>query len=246
LPNAFAADPPLAQVVAHTFEAGVRGVFRRGAVTLDYDLAAFRTTNSNDILFITSGMVANQGYFSNVGETRRQGLEADFSGRKRFNGANRIEWSLHYTLTDATFQTPFSALSATHPDAMNGVIDVPKGAHIPSIPRHIGKVGLGVFSAIGLSAGVNIIANSSQYLRGDEANLLDPLDGYVLVNGRVAFRFWSHASAFVLVNNIFNAKYSTFGVLGDATDVLGATYDSPRFLGPGAPRSAWLGLDFNI
>jgi outer membrane receptor protein involved in Fe transport len=243
LPNAFAADPPLAQVVARTFEAGVRGVFRRGAVTLDYDLAAFRTNNANDILFFTSGMVANRGYFSNVGDTRRQGLEADFSGRKRFGGANRgganrIEWSLHYTLTNATFETS--------PDAMNGTTNLPKGAHLPSIPRHVGKIGLSVITAIGLSAGVNVIANSGQYLRGDEANLLAPLDGYLIVNGRLACRFWSHASAFVLVNNIFNARYSTFGVLGDATEVLGPTYDSRRFVGPGAPRSAWVGLDFNI
>jgi len=44
---------------------------------------------------------------------------------------------------------------------------------------------------------------------------------------------------------LFDAKDSTFGVLGDASEVLGPTYDSPRFLGPGAPRAAWLGIDLH-
>ena len=244
LPNAFVADPPLAVVVARTFEAGIRGAWHRGSVSLRYDLTGFRTANSDDILFISSGMVANQGYFANVGQTRRQGVEADVSGRRRMAGGARVEWAVHYTFIDATFQTPFSALSATHPDAVNGVIDVPAGAHIPSIPRHITKLALGFVSAFGLSTSVNVVDNSGQYLRGDEANLLAAIPGYVVVNARVGFRFWSHASAFALVDNVFDARYATFGVLGDATGVLGPTYDSRRFLGPGAPRAAWLGLDF--
>jgi outer membrane receptor protein involved in Fe transport len=243
LPNAFVSDPPLAQVVARTFEGGVRGAYRREGLKLSYDVTAFDTTNSNDIQFISSGMVANQGYFSNVGKTRRLGVEADLIGRQRLRGGSRIEWSLYYTFMNATYETAFSAPSALHPDAVNGAIDVPAGAHIPSIPRHIGKVGLSFLSAFGLSAGVNVIANGGQYLRGDEANLLPPLPGYVVVNGRVSYRFWSHADVFVLANNILDAKYSRFGVLGDATEVLGPTYDSARFLGPGAPRSAWVGVD---
>jgi outer membrane receptor protein involved in Fe transport len=246
LPNAFAADPPLAQVVARTFEAGVRGAARRGTSRIGYDLTAFRTVNSNDILFITSGMVANQGYFSNVGDTRRQGIEADISGSTRIGGGSRIDWSVFYTLIDATFETPYTALSATHPDAVNGQIQVPAGAHIPSIPKHVVKVALSYLSPFGLYAGVNVVGNSSQYLRGDEANLLAPVPGYVFVNARVAYRFWSHAQVFVLADNLFNAQYSTVGVVGDATGVLGPTYDSPRFLGPGAPRAGWAGVDFNF
>ena len=243
LPNAFAADPPLAQVVAHTWEAGLRGAWRGSTVTWRYDLTAFRTTSSDDILFVTSGAVANQGYFANVGQTRRQGFEADLSGRRRIANGSRLEWAIHDTLTDATFESAFSAPSATHPDAINGLIAVPSGAHIPSIPRHIAKVSLSFFSAAGFSAAVNAIANGSQYLRGDEANLLAPIPGYIVFNARVGYRVWAHASAFVLVNNILDARYSTFGVLGDARDVLGPSYDSPRFLAPGAPRAVWVGVD---
>ena len=32
---------------------------------------------------------------------------------------------------------------------------------------------------------------------------------------------------------------STFGLLGEADQVLGDNYEDPRFLSPGAPRAAW-------
>jgi outer membrane receptor protein involved in Fe transport len=245
LPNAFLSDPPLAQVVARTVEVGLRGGVRPGDLALDYDLTAFRTVNSSDILFISSGMVANQGYFANVGDTRRQGIEADVTGHRPIAGGLRLDWAVHYTLLDATFQTPFTARSETHPDAVNGLIDVPAGAHIPSIPSHVVKLALGVRSSLGLSGGVDLVATSRQYLRGDETNLLAPVPGYAVVNARAAYRVGAHASVFALVNNLFDAGTSTFGVLGDATAVLGPGYDRPRFLGPGAPRAAWLGVDFN-
>jgi outer membrane receptor protein involved in Fe transport len=241
LPNAFLSDPPLAQVVARTVEAGVRGRLRRGPFSLSYDLAAFSTTASNDILFITSGVVANQGYFANVDHTRRQGIEADLSGRVR-RGAARLEWSLHYTLTDATFETPFSERSATHPDAVNGVIDVPAGAHIPSIPAHVGKASATFISSFGLSAGTTLSACSGQYLRGDEANLLPQIPGHVVVNARAAYDVAAPLTVWVLVDNVFDARYSTFGVLGNASDLF-PTFGDPRFLGPSAPRAAWVGVD---
>jgi outer membrane receptor protein involved in Fe transport len=241
LPNAFVSDPELAQVVARTFEGGVRGRWRRGRHALTYDLTVYRTANANDILFITSGVVANQGYFANVGDTLRRGLEASLSGRERF-GRARLEWSLHYTLTDATFETEFTAMSATHPDAVNGIIEVLPGAHIPSIPEHVGKVALTAVSSFGLSAGVNVVAQSSQYYRGDEANRLPPIPGYAVVNARAAYQIAPPVSIWVLVDNVFDAGYSTFGVLGDPT-ALFPSFGDPRFLGPGAPRAAWVGLD---
>ena len=242
LPNAFLSDPPLAQVVARTLEAGLRGGFRRVGLRLSYDLTVFQTVNTDDILFISSGVVANQGYFANVGETRRQGIEADLTGSQRIGQASRLEWGVHYTLTDATFQSPFTALSATHPDAVNGAVEVPAGAHIPSIPRHVAKVAATYVSGYRFSVGANLIAESGQFYRGDEANLLPQIPGFAIVNARAEYRFWEPASVFVLVDNVFNARYSSFGVLGDPTAVIPSA-TVPRFEGPGAPRAAWAGLD---
>jgi iron complex outermembrane receptor protein len=242
LPNAFLSDPPLAQVVARTLEAGLRGTLRRAGLRLSYDLTGFQTVNTDDILFISSGVVANQGYFANVGQTRRQGIEADLTGSQRVARASRIEWGMHVTLIDATFQSPFTALSATHPAAVDGRIDVAAGARIPSIPRYIGKLAATFVSGYRFSVGANLIAESGQFFRGDEANLLPQIPGYLIVNARAEYRFWEPLSAFLLIDNIFNARYSSFGVLGAATDVLPGDTD-PRFEGPGAPRAAWAGLD---
>jgi len=247
LPNGFISDPPLAPVVARTFEAGVRGRWKRERTTLDYVAAAFRTTNANDILFISSGAVANRGFFANVGDTRRQGIEASLQGRRRLGGSAgnaRIEWVLHYTYLDARFETAFSEPSAVHPAAIGGVLDVPAGARIPSVPAHNGKAVVTWFGARGVSVGLDAIVNSGQIYRGDEANLLPQVPGYLLINLRAAWQLARPLSVFAIVSNVFDAHYATFGALGDPTQVL-PMYTDPRFIGPGAPRAAWIGVDVN-
>jgi outer membrane receptor protein involved in Fe transport len=243
LPNEFVADPPLAQVVARTFEAGVRGRLGRGRAVLDYAVSAFRTANSNDILFISSGPLANEGYFSNVGDTLRQGIEARLHGRVRLSPrGGRLEWSANYTYLDATFQTAFVSPSADHPLAVNGQIDVAVGAHLPSIPAQVGKASLYWIAPFGLTLGATVIGNSGQYYRGDEANLLPQIPGYVVVNLRGDYAFTRWISGFVRVDNVFNADYASFGVLGDVTSIF-PTYTDPRFQGPGEPRAFWAGLN---
>ncbi|WP_256360581.1 TonB-dependent receptor domain-containing protein [Methylomonas koyamae] len=74
LPNAFVSDPPLKQVVANTFETGLRGRLKNLLPGyLDWNLALFRTINNDDIIFkSTGGVGSNLGYFDNVGSTLRQ------------------------------------------------------------------------------------------------------------------------------------------------------------------------------
>ena len=247
LPNGFISDPPLAAVVARTFELGVRGRWRRERTTLDYVVAGFRTTNLDDILFISSGAVANRGYFANVGDTRRQGIEASLLGRRRFGAAagnGRLEWAVRYTYLDARFLTPFTELSVAHPAAVDGTIAVPAGARIPGVPAHIGKASLTWFGGGRVSVGLDAIGNGGQYYRGDEANLLARLPGFVVMNLRAAYQLARPLSVFLIVSNLFDASYGSFGVLGDATPVLPG-FSDPRFIGPGAPRAAWLGVDVN-
>lgn len=59
LPNAFVADPPLDEVIARTWEGGIR---RRGPA-LQWSAVAFRTRNARDIIFVSSGALSNQGFF---------------------------------------------------------------------------------------------------------------------------------------------------------------------------------------
>jgi outer membrane receptor protein involved in Fe transport len=243
LPNDFVSDPPLQQVVARTVEIGLRGRLASHGARVGYDVAAFHTVNAQDILFVSAGPITNQGYFANVGQTRRQGVEAGLSGRGRLGArAGLLEWSLRYTLLDATFETAFSEQSANHPDADQGRLAVPAGARLPGAPRHIGKVTVTWLYAERLALGLNAVANGSQFLRGDEANLLPPIAGYVVVDLRASYAVAAPLSIFLKISNLLDARYSTFGVLGDATAVFPA-FDNPRFESPAAPRAAWAGLE---
>jgi outer membrane receptor protein involved in Fe transport len=244
LPNEFVADPPLAQVVARTFEVGVRGRLGRGRAIVDYAVSAFHTANSNDILFVASGPLTNEGYFSNVGDTLRQGIEARLQGRLRLGPrGGRLEWSANYTYLDATFQTPFTAPSANNPLANNyGQIDVAAGAHLPSIPGQVGKASVSWIVPSGLALGATVIGNSGQYYRGDEANLLPRIPGYLLLNLRADYLFARWISGFLKVDNVFDADDASFGVLADATSIFPADTDR-RFQGPGEPRAFWAGIN---
>jgi outer membrane receptor protein involved in Fe transport len=243
LPNEFVADPPLAQVVARTLEAGVRGHLERGRASVDYAVAAFRTASSDDILLVSAGPLTNQGYFANVGDTLRQGVEASLHGGVRLGPrTGHLEWAASYTFLDATFRTSFVAPSSHHPLAVDGQIDVAAGARLPSTPAHVGKAQVTWIAPFGLALGATLLGNSGQYYRGDEANLLPQIPGYLLVNLRADYVFARWISAFARVDNVLGASYASFGVLGDATSVF-PTFTDPRFQGPGAPRAAWTGVD---
>jgi len=42
--------------------------------------------------------------------------------------------------------------------------------------------------------------------------------------------------------NLLDEEYETFGLFGQAEEVLGDEFAEPYFVGPGAPRAAWIGF----
>lgn len=239
LPNAFVADPPLEQVVARTIEGGIRGVLPAGRIS--WNATVFRTLNRDDILFISSGALTNQGHFENVGDTKRQGVELNAAGP----AGRAARWTASYTYLSATFETPLTLSSPNHPDAVDGEITVDRGQTLPGVPRHNLKFGIDVTFGRTSLAG-NVAAVSSQYFRGDEANLLDPIDGYALVNLSARHQLRRGIALAANLTNLFGSEYSTFGLLGEADDVLGDDYDDPRFLSPGSPFGIWVGIELSI
>jgi outer membrane receptor protein involved in Fe transport len=236
LPNAFVSDPPLEQVVSRTGEAGLRG--RRGSV--DWSAAVFRAVNVDDLLFISSGALTNEGYFANVGNTLRRGFELQASRR-----TGPIQWHGAYTFLEATFDTPLIVGNEHHPSAIDGELHVENGDRIPAVPRHSLKGDVST-SFRDLDVGISAQYFSSQFLRGDEANLLDPVDGFATVNVRGRYRLPGNVAVIGQIINLFNRRYATFGLLGEADDVLGDDFDDPRFLSPGAPRAAWVGFQWTM
>lgn len=235
LPNAFLSDPPLEQVVSRSVEVGTRGDLDK----THWHLGAFRSTNHDDIIFISSGRLTNEGFFANIGRTRREGIELNLSGTAL---RERLVWFANYTVQRATFEEDFTVASGNNPEAIDDEIPVQSGDHIPSIPEQILKLGIDYAFARHWSAGADLNYASSQYLRGDEGNLTPQIGGYAVLNLRAAFAPNEHFRVYVTVNNVFDRDYETFGAFGEADDVLGDDFDNPRFLSPGAPRAAWLGV----
>ena len=239
LPNAFLSDPPLAQVVAKTIEAGARGRARN----VSWHAGLFQTTNEHDILFISAGALTNQGFFGNVGETRRRGAEFRMTGR---SFGERLQWTLHYTRLDATFRESFSVTSPNNPAAIDGEIPVRAGSRIPGVPEELLKLGASYAFTPRLTVSADLLHESNQFLRGDEGNLLAPLAGYTVVNVGAEYRLNRNFLAFVKIDNLFDTNYETFGLLGSAQGVLGSEFANPRFFSPGAPLSGWVGVKWTL
>ncbi|MDE0088305.1 MAG: TonB-dependent receptor, partial [Candidatus Poribacteria bacterium] len=235
LPNAFVADPPLDQVITKTWEVGLRG--KLGEINWNADL--FQGTSFDDLIFISSGALTNEGYFQNVAQTLRQGVELSIGG----SFFDRLHGLLNYTFISATFETDLTVSSPNHPEATGGEINVEKGDRIPGVPQHNLKAGITFVATDALSLGANIFINSSQVFRGDEGNLIDRIPGYSVVNLRGRYILWNNLSIFAKVNNLFDERYETFGLFGEADEVLGDDFEDSRFLSPGAPRAAWIGIE---
>jgi outer membrane receptor protein involved in Fe transport len=90
--------------------------------------------------------------------------------------------------------------------------------------------------------GADALHSSGAFFRGDEGNLLEELDGYSVVSLRAELRLGPRTSVFASIDNLLDEEYETFGLLGEADDVLGDEFDEPFFVGPGAPRAAWIGV----
>jgi len=245
LPNIFVADPPLQPVLATTFEAGLRGALDRGVF---YSLAVYRTNLTNDIQFISAGSGAvNAGYFANVGDTRRQGLEAAV-------GMTQGEWSwtARYALLDATFQSGFVENSPNNSSAdAEGNIQVRPGDRLPGLPRHALRLRAD-WSRGPLAAAVSVLGASSQYARGDENNAdrNGPVPGYAIVSAEGSWQVGRDWQLFARIDNLLDRTYQTFGILGSnyfrgPGNSFDASLAGPeQFRSPGAPFGAWIGIRY--
>lgn len=238
LPNAFLSDPPLEQIVATTSEIGARGSLD----AFNWHLGAFRTVSEDDILFISAGALTNRGFFDNVGETRRQGIELNLDGTL----GKRVSWFAHYTWLEAQFREGLTVASPNNPEAVDGEIDVVSGSRIPGIPENMLKAGIRFDPVSNFSVTLDGVYQSDQYFRGDEANLTEPLSGFAVVNATGEWRLSPHLTVFAQIENLFDAEYETFGLFGAPDEVLGDDYDDPRFVSPAAPLSAWVGFRLTL
>ena len=251
LPANLAGDPPnLRQVIAHTYEVGLRG---RHDGALTWNVGAFRTNLDDDIYAISTTL--STGFFQNVGSTRRQGGQAGLAYKW-----SRGDVYLNYSYVDATFRSAFTMSSGSNPfqDA-NGNIQVKPGDHLPGIPKQRVKLGGDYEVLPNWTLGGTLTYVSTQFYKGDESNQNAPLPGYQVLTLHTAYQFWKRSEPgrpmgqlFLTVNNVFDRRYATYGIYSDPTGVgapgipPGANSNDPgvdnRFQNPAAPRSVFGGV----
>jgi outer membrane receptor protein involved in Fe transport len=260
LPNAFAGDPPLAQVVARTAELGLRGALSGGQLQWSADV--FHTINSDDIQFVAT--TTNAGYFANVGSTRREGLDLALGGR-----LGRLDWHATYSLVAATYASAFEvgAQSNSAADAAGNILVRP-GDRIPLIPRNTARLRLDYSLGDRWSFGGSAVAVSGSYLHGNENNLDQAgvtnaggafisgsgwIAGYAVVNLYGSWRLTKHAEIFARLVNLFDRDYFTAGFLGqNAFTARGSFIPAPadwtneNALSPAEPRALWAGVRLRL
>lgn len=268
LPNALAADPYLKQVVATTAEIGARGMFNDW---LGYNSALFRTSNRDDILFVST--TTSAGYFTNFGRTKREGLELGLFGDR-----GRWSFNANYAYIRATYESEADLLAENNSSrgfggvASDDQIRVRPGDRIPGIPEHQFRVTAYYRVTDDWTVGANLIAMSGVYARGNENNqhqpgtYTDPVSGdtrtfagpgktsdYAVLNLTTTYRLSSRWQIFGRINNVFDSQFDTAAILAEnpfsAAGVFQTNSDlwaRETFFGPGAPRAAWVGVRYFV
>ncbi len=245
LPNFFIGDPNLKQVVAQTYEAGLRGRFKGPyGVQAVWNVDVFRTDSTDDIIFEYSPLNQNGGYYANAGTTRRQGVEVNLNLNR-----GKLHAMLGYAYVDATFQSALTLGSPSNPasDPNTGTISVHPGNHIPGVPAHRLKFIADYDVTDRWTVGASGIFTSSQYLYGDESNQTPPLPAYFVLNLNTKYRLTDHIQLFALLDNVLDAKYQTYGTYAavagmPAPELAAGVVTNQRAESPAAPIAAYGGV----
>ena len=211
LPFALGDDPPLDPVVGTTFELG--GQVLRGPAILN--ASVYRTNVRDDISFIQSEAAVFEGFFDNIGTTRREGVELSV----QVLPSERLSLYANYAFTRATFRDPAEIFSIRADSAfvdapLSGANTVTEGDRLPLVPDHQVKFGGLLTLASGLQLGADGRYIGRQWLRGDEANETLPLSGYFVANLRLGFSRagWEFS---VVAANLFDSHRPVFGTFNE-------------------------------
>ena len=183
------------------------------------------------------------GYFTNVGRTRRQGIEAEVNIK-----SPTLQFQASYAFVDARYLDPLE-LGSESPfaDPATDTIQVRPGNQIPAIPRHRVKVGVDYAVTDVWKVGGNALFVSSQYLVGDESNQYTKLPSYTVFNLHTSYQVAKNIQLYGRVDNVFDKRYVTYGQFFDREALPnftngGADFTDPRSLSPARPRAFYAGM----
>ena len=246
LPAGLQADPYLDQVKSTTGEIGMRWPITRD---VNFNVAVFRTDNDDDILFNSTSVNGQLGYFDNFPKTRNQGVDMELSA----------------TLGTVDLSAAFSYLKATY--EADGVlrqgernVTVTPGTQIAGLPRQTLKLAGDWRVAEGITIGADMQAFSDSVVAGNEDGLLEDdepddgkrlkIPGYAIFNLRASWKPSPGWELYASVNNVFDRRYENFGALAETIfnpDGSGPVDERDAlFVAPGTPRAAFVGLRYRF
>ncbi len=197
----FGSNQDLKAVRSHNFEIGLKSAISTwGSLAI----ALFQSNIRNEIFFtcLACDFSPGDGQNRNVNKSRRRGVEVTLKVKPNEFG----DVVVNYTYTEAQFRSRFN-ISTTR------VVDV--GDSFPLVPKNRVSVTGTVHPVTGLSLSLTGLYASTQFLQGDESNVRDRLQGYFVLNGRVAYEHpvpGGILKGFLTVNNLLNNNYQTSGI----------------------------------
>jgi iron complex outermembrane receptor protein len=174
-------DPDLKLQASDNYELGVRHYFTK---SLYANLNVFRIDTDDEIVF-------NPITFENQnldGETRRDGFELSLT--------KTLPWatlSANYTYMDATIE--------------NGTFE---GSDFPNVPEH--KFALNTLFSLpySLSLAIDGVYVGERPFISDFSNAFEDQEDYLVINTKLMYN-WKQMTAFLIINNITDEKYSEYG-----------------------------------
>ena len=244
LPTQMADDPPLNQVVAKTLEGGVSG-----KVTKDtsWNMSIYHAINHDDILFVYANASNGLGYFTNVDETTRKGLDVGVSTK-----FNKLSLNFNYGFVMAQYGTNFTLVSEVNSSASDDVIQVSDGDYLPNIPKHHLKIRADYEIKPRWNIGATLTAFTESYMMGNEnqqhdssGGLQGEIPGYAIVNLDSQYNFHDNWELHAKVINLFDQDYYSGGRLAQTSVQTDRSFGDERSVAsliPGAPRAGWIGI----
>jgi len=255
--NFLISDPPLQQVVSHTYEAGLRGEIGTGSAAqvvtkeqgagatqkpglLTWSLGVFHTNTTNDIINVASAVVPMFGFFQNAAKTLREGVEAKVNYTW-----DRWTVSANYTFINAIYETNLTLQSPNNPFAnADGLIFVIPGDHIPGIPNQRFKLSAEYQITDAWKLGGDLLVFGTQYLIHDDSNQNPKVPPYWLVNLHSSYQVTKNVEVFGLIQNLFNQHYFAAGTFFDNGGFNSNTFGANNFLVLNDPRTFLPGMPF--
>lgn len=235
-------DPPLKQVVSTNVEFGLRGGFDLAMLpgTFSWNAGAYRTDNHRDILLLATD-INGFGFFQNAGTTRHQGIDMHLSYRDE-----RWKVAASYSWLDATFRTA-QVLFSNSPGATNGLIQVEPGDQLPLNPANRFTFSADFAATTAWSIGVELRAQSGQYLAGDGSNQEPKLPGSATIDLHSSYQLGPQLALFGEIENLAGAKVYTYGAFTELDGLpQNVSLSNPRTYSPAPGRTFFGGVRLDM